>query len=76
MLIIALVFLGLEADKSGISQSPYFVLIVVGGVGVVVGAIISMGLVATLISIHDRHVELVEEIRLWRKSTSEFEVSQ
>jgi hypothetical protein len=60
-------FGGLEISQLAGPQSPYMAFYVIGAVAVAIGAIIGLGVMATFISIHDRHAELVDEIRMWRE---------
>jgi hypothetical protein len=67
VLIIGCVFAGLEINQLTGPQSPYMAFYVISAVAVAIGAIIGLGITATFISIHDRHAELVDEIRIWRE---------
>ncbi|KQM63414.1 hypothetical protein ASE75_13290 [Sphingomonas sp. Leaf17] len=66
-LIIGCVFAGLEINELIGPQSPYMAFYVIGALTIAIGSIIGLGITATFISIHDRHVELVDEIRMWRE---------
>lgn len=69
--IIGIVFITLALGDSGAlgdDAPPYFFLI---GAALLATFIISLGTIATFISIHDRHVELVEEIRKIREALDE-----
>ena len=67
LLIIGLVFGIIKLTTIDSSLYPLAGLYAVGGVGVLISIVMLLGLTATFISIHDRHVELVEEIRQWRE---------
>lgn len=69
VLIIGVVFGGLQLGAS--ANIPQWVLgiYVAGGLAVAAVLIMLIGLTATIISIHDRHVELVEAIHAWREDT-------
>ena len=67
LLIIGLVFGIIKLTTIDSSLYPLAGLYAVGGVGVLLSIVMLLGLTATFISIHDRHVELVEEIRQWRE---------
>lgn len=66
LLIVGIVFGGLELTQLTAVGTPFLVFYVLGAISVIVLAIIGLGITATIISIHDRHAELVDEIRAWR----------
>lgn len=71
VLIIGVVFGGLQLGASAAIPQWVLGIYVAGGLAVAVVLIMLIGLTATIISIHDRHVELVEAIHAWREDTFE-----
>ena len=67
VLIIGLVFGLIKLSALDSSVYPLIGLYAVGGIGLLLSIVMLLGLTATFISIHDRHVELVEELRQWRE---------
>ena len=66
LIIAVFAFLVLSLGGSdGFSEYSVATIFIVG-TGLVGFIGVSLGLIATFISIHDRHVELVEEVRLMR----------
>lgn len=61
--IIAIVFVSLMLATGSEATSnlgpPFFI----GGIALIIFQVMAMGIVATFISIHDRHAEIVDEIR-------------
>jgi hypothetical protein len=66
LLIVSIVFGGLQLTQLTAAGTLYLVLYVFGAIALIVLANIGLGITATFISIHDRHAELVAEIRAWR----------
>lgn len=66
LLIVGIVFGGLELTKLTAAGTPFLMFYILGAIALIVLAIIGLGITATFISIHDRHAELVDEIRAWR----------
>ena len=71
--VLALVIAGIAFLTLSVSSNPDFndasvLSVIVIGAGVLGCLGISLGLVATFISIHDRHIELVEEVKLIREA--------
>ena len=68
LIIAGFAFLVLSLGGSdGIGEYSVATIFFVGtGLIAVIG--LSLGLIATFISIHDRHIELVEEVKLMRKA--------
>ena len=67
VMIIGIVFGLMKLSSIDSSLYPLIGLYAVGGIGLLISVVMLLGLTATFISVHDRHVELVEEIRQWRE---------
>lgn len=61
--IIGVVFFGL---KIGTLSTGYRSAVLIGGGALILLAVMSLGITATFISLHDRHAELVAELRALR----------
>ena len=67
LLIAAFAFVILSLASSPELADETTITVAIVGTGALVMIGVSLGLVATFISIHDRHVELVDEVRLLRE---------
>ncbi|QKR99208.1 hypothetical protein F9288_05735 [Sphingomonas sp. CL5.1] len=66
VMIVGAVYGLLKLSQLPTEIAPLMMLYGLGAISLFVGLIMMLGLTATFISIHDRHCELVEEIRDWR----------
>lgn len=67
VLIIGMVFGLLKLSTFDSTLYPFLGFYAAGAVLLLLSIIIMLGVTATFISIHDRHAELVDEIRQWRE---------
>lgn len=66
LLIVGAVFSGLQLAALQPTGASYLAFYVFGAIVLIALAIVALGITATIISIHDRHEELVKEVRAWR----------
>lgn len=66
LLIVLTVYGVLEAGRLGGFDNPMFGAYVAGAIALFVVVVLSLGMMATFISIRDRHVEIVDELRALR----------
>ena len=71
VLIAAFSFLVLSINSNPNWSDEAVGYAIIAGVGMIGLLGISVGLIATFISIHDHHVELVREVRLMREALEE-----
>ena len=67
LLIIGTVYVVLELGRASGFNSPMFAGYIGGAIALFVIVVLSLGIMATFISIHDRHVEIVDELRALRE---------
>ena len=66
LLIAGAVFGGLQLAVLPPTGAPYLAFYVLGAIVLIASVIMALGITATIISIHDQHEKLVEEVRAWR----------
>lgn len=67
LMIIAVVFLGLEIAAQDSPLAEYSWTFVAVGALVIAIYVMTLGMTATFISVHDRHAEIVDELRALRE---------
>lgn len=67
LIIAGFAFLMLSLGNNPDLTQEEMVTAIMVGVGLIGFFGVSLGLIATFISIHDRHIELVEEVRMMRE---------
>ena len=71
LVVAAFVLLFIALVNGGSAPTETILPVAVAGLAVLTLMTLSVGLIATFISIHDRHIELVEELRLMREQLEE-----